>query len=278
MTRAGVRTRQFHIAARLVFSPRPTPRTALRRSPAIGKTTGGDVMPISLEPILHATPILSLRPTQMTLGMHEVRVKRVAWKQKTSGDKLTDFLDAHMVPVIKGLNGEPFLIDHHHLARALYDEGLKSVFVTMVADLSRLPKDHFWTAMSFHGWVHPYDANGRRRPFSELPKTVKGMEDDPYRSLAGELRNLGGFAKDSSPFSEFLWADFLRPRIKARTVKTDFEGALAKALTMAKSGDADYLPGWCGPHGYASRASGKAKGQKGKDKTARAASSFQAAG
>ena len=92
-------------------------------------------------------------------------------------------------------------------------------------------------------WVHPYDANGRRRPFSELPKTVKGMEDDPYRSLAGELRNLGGFAKDSSPFSEFLWADFLRPRIKARTIKTDFDGALAKALTLAKSGDADYLAG-----------------------------------
>ena len=45
------------------------------------------------------------------------------------------------------------------------------------------------------------------------------MEDDPYRSLAGELRTMGGFAKDSSPFSEFLWADFLRPRIKAKTIR-----------------------------------------------------------
>ena len=222
-------------------------------------------MPPSLsEPTLHPTPILSLRPTQMTLGMNEVRLKRLSWKRKTSGDELTDFLGAHMVPVVKGLDGEPFLIDHHHLARALHDEGLKSVFVTVVADLSRLPVDHFWTAMAFHAWVHPYDANGRRRPYSELPKTVKGMEDDPYRSLAGELRNLGGFAKDSSPFSEFLWADFLRPRIKARAIKTDFDGALAKALVLAKTGDADYLPGWCGPHGYVSRASGKVKKRKGK--------------
>ena len=85
------------------------------------------------------------------------------------------------------------------------------------------------------------------------------MEDDPYRSLAGELRNLGGFAKDSSPFTEFLWADFLRPHIKAKAIKADFAAALTKAMTLAKTGDADYLPGWCGPHAYAAQPSGKAK-------------------
>ena len=77
------------------------------------------------------------------------------------------------------------------------------------------------------------------------------MEDDPYRSLAGELRNIGGFAKDSTPFSEFLWADFLRPRIKTKAIKADFDAALREALTLSKTGDADYLPGWCGPHAYA---------------------------
>jgi hypothetical protein len=219
------------------------------------------------EPILQPTPILSLRPTQMTLGLNEVHVKRAAWKQKTAGD-LTKFLAAHMVPVITGLKGEPYLIDHHHLARALHEEGLKSVFVTVVADLSRLPSDHFWNMMDFHGWTHPYDSKGRRRPFSELPKTVKGMEDDPYRSLAGLLRAMGGFAKDSTPFSEFLWADFLRPRIKPKAIKSDFDAALTKALSLAKTAEADYLPGWSGPRSYAQHASGKAKGQKGKAKKA----------
>ena len=162
------------------------------------------------EPILHPTPILSLRPTQMTLGMTEVHRKRAAWNKKTSVD-LAKFLAAHMVPVITGLEGEPYLIDHHHLARALYEEGVKSVFVTVVADLSRLPVEHFWNMMmSFHSWVHPYDSKGRRCPYSELPKTVKTMEDDPYRSLAGELRNLGGFAKDSSPFYGIPVGRFLK--------------------------------------------------------------------
>ena len=87
-------------------------------------------------------------------------------------------------------------------------------------------------------------------PFSDLPRTVKSMEDDPYRSLAGELRTIGGFAKDSTPFSEFLWADFLRPRIKVKAIKADFNAALARALALSKTPDADYLPGWCGPKGY----------------------------
>jgi hypothetical protein len=70
--------------------------------------------------------------------------------------------------------------------------------------------------------------------------------DDPFHSLAGELRHVGGFAKDTTPFSEFLWADFLRRRIKRKAFEKDFGEALEQALKFAKSEDADYLPGWCG--------------------------------
>jgi hypothetical protein len=215
------------------------------------------------EPVLHPTPILNLRPTQITLGMMEVHQKRDAWKKRTSQD-LAKFLEAHMVPVITGLGGEPYLIDHHHLARALYEQGVKSVYVTVVADLSRLSPDLFWNMMDFRNWTHPYDAKGRRRPYSELPKTVKGMEDDPYRSLAGALRSIGGFAKDSTPFSEFLWADFFRARIKAKMIRSGYAAALEEAVRLSKTGEADYLPGWCGPHGFAPAATGKTMGQQAK--------------
>ena len=206
------------------------------------------------EPIFHPTPILSLRPTQITLGYEEVRSKCDAWKTKTA-EQLSRFLQSHLVPTILGPDREPYLIDHHHLARSLYEEGVEEVFITTVADLSRLPEALFWNMMDMHGWTHPYDAKGRRRPYSDLPKTIKSMEDDPYRSLAGELRNIGGFAKDSAPFAEFLWADFMRSRIKAKAVRADFKLALAEALALAKTGDADYLPGWCGPHGFVAASS-----------------------
>jgi hypothetical protein len=61
------------------------------------------------------------------------------------------------------------------------------------------------------------------------------------------LRRRGGFSKDTTPFSEFLWADFLRRRLKREFVKKYFERALKDALRLAKSKDANFLPGWCGP-------------------------------
>jgi hypothetical protein len=198
------------------------------------------------EPVLNPTPILKLRPTQMTLGMREVEEKRKAWRG-FDPEKLSAFLGSHMVPVIIGPGKEPYLTDHHHLARALHDNGVKSVFTVVIADLHQLDEDAFWTVLDFRAWTHPYDSKGRRRLYSDLPRTVAGLKDDPYRSLAGELRHLGGFAKDSTPFSEFLWADFLRRRIKPKSVKRDFKAALGHALELSKTKEAGYLPGWCAP-------------------------------
>ncbi len=211
------------------------------------------------EPVLHPTPILELRPTQMTLGMVEVALKRKSWKAQNS-KQLADFLDHHMVPVVIGPGEDRFLIDHHHLARALHDEGIDSVFVTIVADFHKLDAPEIWNMMDFHGWTHPYDGKGRRRDSADLPKTVGDMEDDPYRSLAGQLRAIGGFAKDSTPFSEFVWADFLRRRIKPKEVRKDFSAALRIALDFAKSEDASYLPGWCAPHATQNGADGGKSG------------------
>jgi hypothetical protein len=56
--------------------------------------------------------------------------------------------------------------------------------------------------------MHPFDDQSRRRDYADIPKAVIDLVDDPLRSLAGELRPTGGNAKDTTPFSEFLWADF----------------------------------------------------------------------
>jgi len=200
----------------------------------------------SREPILHPVAISDLRPTQMTVGLREVAAKRREWRDK-HGDHASEFLGSHMIPVIKGPKERFYIIDHHHLSRALHEEGVESVLVTVVSDLSKLDKNTFWTVCDHRGWVYPYNAAGQRCGFDDIPKHVANLGDDPYRSLAGELRRQGGFAKDSTPFSEFLWADFFRTRIKVKLVREDFEKALSKALTLAKDKDAAYLPGWCGP-------------------------------
>jgi hypothetical protein len=199
------------------------------------------------EPILKPVKIAELRPTQVTVGFREVSEKRKEWRDR-SASKAGEYLGNHMVPVVLGPKDRSYLVDHHHLALALQEEGQAEVLTTVVADLSQLSKGPFWTYMDNRALCHPYDAAGKRCSFDDIPKTVADLEDDPYRSLAGELRRAGGFAKDTTPFSEFLWADFLRPRVRAKLIKERFSAALEKAVGFAKSEDAGYLPGWCGPH------------------------------
>jgi hypothetical protein len=151
-----------------------------------------------------------------------------------------------MIPVVLGPRDRPFVIDHHHLARALIEEGVKDVLVTVVARLDRLNEDAFWIVLDNRGWMHPFDAKGRRRRCSDIPRSIAELVDDPYRSLAGALRRAGGYSKETTPFSEFLWADFLRRQMKSRLVDKEFDKALSEALGLSKLKEADYLPGWCG--------------------------------
>jgi len=198
------------------------------------------------DPILTPVSITDLRPTQISVGLYEVKEKRKRLRNRDP-QRIGNFLGDHMIPVILGPKKRHYVIDHHHLALSLHGEGIKKVLVTVVADLSELDSDDFWLVLDHHSWVHPYDENGRRRDFSKIPKSIDKLRDDPFRSLAGELRRIGGFAKDTTPFSEFLWADFLRRRMKRKAVQRDFHSALKQAMKLAKSLDARYLPGWCGP-------------------------------
>ena len=198
------------------------------------------------EPSVHHIPILDLRPTQMTVGMREVKEKRKRF-QEQDDEKLSKTLGKHMIPVVIGPDKRYYVVDHHHMARALHEEGIKDILVTVIGDLRMVEKDAFWGVMDNKRWVYPYDAKGERCHFKDLPKSIKDLKDDPYRSLAGELRRAGGFAKDTTPFSEFLWADFLRRVVPRKVVEDHFSKALEKALAAAKTHDAIYLPGWCGP-------------------------------
>jgi len=197
-------------------------------------------------PVLEPVSIDRLRPTQITVGMREVKEKRRRWHELPK-EKKDEFLGRHMVPAIFGPKERYYVADHHHLAVALHEEGAKHVLVSVVADLRMLEREAFWVFLDHRGWVYPYDADGIRQGFDTIPKSVDDLVDDPFRSLAGELRQAGGFAKDTTPFSEFLWADTLRRRMTRKSVDKDFDAALRDALAFAKSQNATYLPGWCGP-------------------------------
>jgi hypothetical protein len=187
--------------------------------------------------------IADLRPTQVTVGMREVRVKGKRWREKHR-DKAANYLNTHPIPVILGPDMRHYIIDRHHLTLALCGEGVREVPVLIAASMSGLGFDEFWATLESRNWTHPFDDQGRQCPYDDIPTSVGDLMDDPYRSLAGALKRAGGYVKDRAPFSEFRWADFLRGRIKRESVEHDFGHALALAINLAQSTEASALPGW----------------------------------
>lgn len=181
----------------------------------------------------------------MTVGLREVAYKRREWREAKKKERFK-LLRRHVLPAVIGPKRQPYIVDHHHFALALLKEGAGLVAVYVLADLSHLPKNEFWTYLDNSAWCHAYDEHGRRRELGDIPRKLDKLADDAFRSLAGELIRKGGCAKSSKPFSEFLWADFLRHRIGHHVVAADYDEAVQRAVELAKGDDAKSLPGWCG--------------------------------
>ena len=189
--------------------------------------------------------LATLRPTQITMGYAEVLLKRQQWRALDAPGR-RELLASHPLPAVRGPKLRHYIVDHHHLGRALLEEGVPSVRLAVCADLSALAKDEFWLVMDHRQWVHPYDQRGRRQSFGAVPKTLGNLVDDPYRSLAAAVRMAGGFAKEETPFAEFLWADFFRRRVSSSLLRNSPDAALGEALGCAHRKAAMHLPGWSG--------------------------------
>ena len=163
---------------------------------------------------------------------------------KEPKDKRHEYLQQHVIPVVLGPGKKLFLIDHHHLARALWDDGFEHAWAETVADLSQLEGTAFWTEMDKRQWVYPHDAHGKIQPCSALPAHVSKLVDDPYRSLAAYARNAGAYKKSTTPFTEFAWANFFRTRVNIPSTDIGFEAAVHKAVALAHSAAAKDLPGY----------------------------------
>ncbi|MCU0120921.1 chromosome partitioning protein ParB [Pseudomonas sp. B2M1-30] len=186
-----------------------------------------------------------LHPTQLTVGLAEVADKRQEWKQLKRKERAAA-LDNHWFPCVLGAEGVYYIVDHHHFGLALLEEEVKRVSLLVLKDLSFVDPVTFWNVMNFNQWAHPYDSRGVRRTFEAIPRSIVDLQDDPYRSLAGQLRRAGGYAKDATPYSEFLWADFLRSRIASDQIINQGAKLQAKGMALVRSQEARYLPGWVG--------------------------------
>jgi hypothetical protein len=193
------------------------------------------------QPVQEFVLIAELRPTQVTIGMREVQLKRARWRNIASDDAAR-LSRTKSIPIILGPDGARYMVDRHHLARALIEERVDYWSATVITDFSKLSHGEFWASLERQAWTHPFDDTGRRVEFGNLPKSILELTDDPYRSLAGALKRMGVYKKDKVPFSEFRWANFLRSRIERGIVDRDFDLALRLAVDLIRASQPMSLP------------------------------------
>ena len=63
--------------------------------------------------------IADLRPTQLTLGLSEVK-ERAMKLEKQSPEDRKNYLEKKAIPYVLGPGKHIYIVDHHHLARALW--------------------------------------------------------------------------------------------------------------------------------------------------------------
>jgi hypothetical protein len=179
--------------------------------------------------------ILELRPTQFAVGMKEVD-RRIGKFQALSEKKLDAYLRRHPVPVVVGPGRIDYLVDGHHHARSCWEAGHRDIFVDIQADKSEMLEQPFWAFMRRSHWAHLYDefGGGPHEP-QRLPEDIRGLADDPYRSLAWAVRREGGYDKSSLDFAEFKWADFFRKKIPIAQGADGFKKAVKAALRLCRS-------------------------------------------
>jgi hypothetical protein len=196
----------------------------------------------------------NIRPTQFTVGVDAIIAKakrlREIFKEVNGSYKLRTHLQNKAAPAILGPDKKYYIVDHHHLARAIMRAipSYNQYYVYLEKDYSNLDQDQFYQKMIKNGHVYLYKFGQGPHPITSLPGKLSLLQNDNYRSLALFLRETDAFKKTPVSFSEFSWANYLRDKIK---IKRDSKGkislkTISKAFSICRDKKASHLPGYIG--------------------------------
>jgi hypothetical protein len=197
---------------------------------------------------LIAVRIADLQPTQMCVGLAEVRSRQLDFSGETPQERRT-YLAGKPVPLVLGAEGNYWMIDRHHRLRGLVEiDPEATAFGYVVLDLGLATRAHVLEELQRRGWLYLYDGRGvGPHPATALPRRLPDLLDDPYRSLVWKLKREKHIAAQPLiPFHEFRWGAWLRSRPLPPFTSERLEPALAPARALVTSPAAAHLAGWTG--------------------------------
>lgn len=189
--------------------------------------------------------INQLRPTQAGVGQLQVDTTQIKLASK-SPEQLKKYMKKKKIPVVVDADGQYWLVDRHHLTKALWQQGVKDMTVTIIGRLNN--KASFWQEMQDNHWTWLRDEKGSPLTPAQLPIHISELVDYPYRSLAGELQDAGYYSKHEKVyFVEFAWASWLGEQMNWAPVTINtLTQRLKQAEQLACSPAAKTLPGYPG--------------------------------
>ena len=192
--------------------------------------------------------VSDLQPTQMCVGLAEVRSRQRDFRQDNSKERL-EYLRGKPVPLVRNSLGLLWMVDRHHRLRALMEmDPDVTTYGYVIAELDNDSRDAALQALQDRGWLYLHDGrgNGPWEP-TTLPQSLLGLEDDPYRSLVWKLKKEGLIkSQPLIPYHEFRWGAWLRTRPLPPFSSSQLNPALPASRRLAQSRAAAHLAGWTG--------------------------------
>ena len=197
---------------------------------------------------LHQVPVARLQPTQLCVGLAEIRSRQNDFREETPQQRLR-YLATKPVPLARSGSGELWMIDRHHRLRALVEMAPDAeAYAYIVLQLEVEDRQEVLAELQARGWLYLHDGrgNGPLHPTS-LPNHLADLQDDPYRSLVWKLKKERLIDPEPLiPFHEFRWGAWLRSRSLPPFSSLALEPALPAARALVRSRAASHLAGWTG--------------------------------
>jgi hypothetical protein len=197
---------------------------------------------------LHRIAVASLQPTQLCVGLAEIRSRQNDFREETAEQRLR-YLATKPVPMARSRSGELWMIDRHHRLRALVELAPEAEAYGYVAlQLEVDGREAVLAQLQARGWLYLHDGRGNGPlPPASLPTHLAELQDDPYRSLVWKLKKERLIDPvPLIPFHEFRWGAWLRSRSLPPFSSMALEPALPAARALVRSRAAAHLAGWTG--------------------------------
>jgi len=202
--------------------------------------------PTGDEADLLEVPLQALQPTQLCVGMAEIRSRQLDFAADDAKQRRR-YLKRKPTPLVRSASGELWMVDRHHRLRALLElDPNATAFGYVVLQLEVSERHAVLEQLHQRGWLYLYDGRGLGplHP-TALPSSLSGTQDDPYRSLVWKLKREGLVAAAPLiPFHEFRWGAWLRSRNLPPFSSERLDPALPAARALVRSQAASHLAGW----------------------------------